>query len=78
MAIDLTPLRESRAFRRLRFGQAVSFIGSIEILEAGLVAPLAGVRASIVSGGIACVAGAVLLSLRLPQLNRYDSRHPRA
>ena len=46
-------------------------------LEAGLVASLAGVRASIVSGGIACVAGAVLLSLRFPQLNRYDSRRPR-
>jgi MFS family permease len=43
-------------------------------LEAGLVASLAGVRFSIVSGGLACVAGALVLSLALPELNRYRSR----
>ncbi len=42
--------------------------------EAGLVAGLFGVRASIVSGGVLCLAGTALLSLLLPQLVRYDGR----
>ena len=42
--------------------------------EAGVVARLFGVRASVVSGGVLCVAGTVLLSLLLPQLIRYDAR----
>lgn len=42
--------------------------------ESGLVARLFGVRASIVSGGLLCVAGTALLSLLLPQLIRYDAR----
>jgi MFS family permease len=42
--------------------------------EAGAVARLFGVRASVVSGGVLCVAGTALLSLLLPQLIRYDAR----
>jgi len=42
--------------------------------EAGAVARLFGVRASVLSGGVLCVAGTVLLSLLLPQLVRYDAR----
>ena len=42
--------------------------------EAGLVARLFGVRASIVSGGVLCVAGTALLSLLLPRLIKYDGR----
>ena len=42
--------------------------------ESGLAAALFGVRASIVSGGVLCVAGTALLSLLLPQLIRYDGR----
>src|SRR6478735_5340039 len=42
--------------------------------EAGLVAALAGVRASIVSGGLACVAGCAVLALGLPRFWGYDSR----
>jgi MFS family permease len=42
--------------------------------ESGLAARLFGVRTSIVSGGVLCVAGTVLLSLLLPQLIRYDGR----
>jgi MFS family permease len=42
--------------------------------EAGAVAALAGVRASVVAGGIACVAGSVALALALPRFWRYDSR----
>jgi MFS family permease len=42
--------------------------------EAGAVAALAGVRASIVAGGVACVAGTVALALALPRFWHYDSR----
>jgi len=42
--------------------------------EAGAVAALAGVRASIVSGGVACVAGCAVLALALPRFWLYDSR----
>jgi MFS family permease len=42
--------------------------------ESGVAARLFGVRASIVSGGVLCVAGTALLALLLPQLIRYDGR----
>jgi MFS family permease len=42
-------------------------------LEAGIVGSLAGVRASVVSGGILCVAGTAVLSALLPQLWKYRS-----
>src|SRR5438270_1894019 len=42
--------------------------------ESGAVAGLFGVRASIVSGGVLCVAGTALLSLLLPAFLRYDGR----
>jgi len=43
-------------------------------LEAGALASLTSVRFSVVSGGIACVAGSVLLALAIPSLLRYDSK----
>jgi MFS family permease len=43
-------------------------------LEAGVVASLFGLRVSIVSGGVACIAGALLLTGFLPDLVRYRSR----
>jgi MFS family permease len=43
-------------------------------LEAGVVATLASVRASIVSGGILCVVGVGFLALALPAFRRYDAR----
>ncbi len=43
-------------------------------VEAGLVAALAGVRASVVSGGVLCVAGTVLLCAALPKFWRYTAR----
>jgi hypothetical protein len=42
--------------------------------EAGAVAALAGVRASVIAGGVACLAGTVALALALPRFWRYDSR----
>jgi MFS family permease len=46
-------------------------------VEAGVLASLTSVRFSIVSGGLACVAGTILVALLLPALVRYDSRKPR-
>jgi MFS family permease len=43
-------------------------------LEAGVVASFAGIRASIVSGGVLCVAGVWAAALLLPAFRRYDAR----
>ena len=43
-------------------------------LEAGLVASLVDLRFAIVSGGIACVAGIVLVALMLPAFARHEGR----
>src|SRR5262245_7585627 len=42
--------------------------------EAGIVATLFSVRTSIVSGGIVCVLGTVIISALLPQFVSYDGR----
>jgi MFS family permease len=42
--------------------------------EAGAVAALAGVRASVISGGAICVLGTALLALALPRFIAYDAR----
>jgi MFS family permease len=42
--------------------------------EAGLVASLFGLRASVVSGGVLCVVGSGLLALLLPAFIRYEGR----
>jgi len=42
--------------------------------EAGLVASVFGLRASVISGGVMCVAGSGLLALLLPKFLRYDGR----
>jgi len=42
--------------------------------EAGIVATLFSVRTSIISGGILCVVGTVIISTLLPQFVRYDGR----
>lgn len=42
--------------------------------EAGLVASLFGLRASVISGGVMCMVGAGLLILFLPGFIRYDGR----
>jgi MFS family permease len=43
-------------------------------LEAGVVASLASVRASVVSGGVLCVVGVVLAAIALPAFRHYDAR----
>ena len=47
---------------------------SIGNLEAGALASATSLRFSIVSGGVACVAGCLLLALTFPALIRYDAR----
>jgi fucose permease len=49
---------------------------SLGNLEAGALAAATSVRTSIVSGGIACVAGCVLLAAAFPALVRYRRGAP--
>jgi MFS family permease len=44
--------------------------------ESGAVAALASVRASVVSGGVLCVAGSAVLAVLLPRFWAYDARAP--
>ena len=46
-------------------------------VEAGVLASLTSVRFSIVSGGLVCVVGTVLLLAAVPKFLRYDARRPR-
>lgn len=43
-------------------------------LEAGGLASLTSIRFSVASGGVACVAGCLLLALAIPSLLRYDAK----
>jgi hypothetical protein len=45
-------------------------------LEAGVVAQLTSPVISVVSGGVACVAGVAILALAVPQLRRYHAGEP--
>ncbi|MBV9293748.1 MAG: MFS transporter [Frankiales bacterium] len=45
-------------------------------VEAGAVANAFGSAVSVVSGGVACVAGVALLAAAFPSFARYDGRHP--
>jgi MFS family permease len=47
-------------------------------VEAGIVASLTSVRASIASGGLLTVAGTVAVAAAIPALVRYDARTPHA
>jgi hypothetical protein len=42
-------------------------------VESGSVAALAGVRTSVISGGLACVAGVGLILVAFPALLRFDA-----
>jgi hypothetical protein len=44
--------------------------------EAGAVASAFGLGASVVSGGLACIAGVALLAARYPSFAGYDARDP--
>jgi len=44
-------------------------------VEAGAVASLVSPTFSVVSGGIACVVGAILLGVLVPEFTRYNARN---
>ena len=46
---------------------------SLGNLEAGIVGTLAGVRASVISGGVLCVVGTIALSALLPRFWRFSA-----
>lgn len=56
-------------------GAGAPHLGNV---RAGAVAAVTGPAASAVTGGLACVAGAILLAVTLPALTRYDAATRRA
>jgi MFS family permease len=73
MLLELTPDSLRGRLIGIEFAQVAS-APALGNLEAGALASLTSVRASVVSGGIACVAGCVALAVAFPALMRYDSR----
>jgi hypothetical protein len=55
------------------YGLVVSGGPRLGDIESGSVAGAAGVRFSVVSGGVACLVGLGLIALAFPQLARYDT-----
>lgn len=51
---------------------------SLGNVEAGVVASAFGVPFSIVSGGVACVVGAIVHAIAVPAFTSYDARDPHA
>ena len=56
----------------------IFFMGGPQLgeIEAGLIAQLFGVPFAIISGGIGCIVGLVLIVLKWPQLRRYNEEEP--
>jgi MFS family permease len=77
-AILLSATTESMRGRLagIEFAQVAS-APTLGNVEAGLVASLTSIRFSVVSGGVLCVAGTVVIGLLLPALARYDAKAPR-
>jgi MFS family permease len=70
---SVTPDRLRGRVAGIEFAQVAS-TPALGNVEAGIVASLTSVRTSIVSGGIACVAGTVLIALFVPSFIRYRAR----
>jgi MFS family permease len=75
MLLELTPDAMRGRVIGIEFAQVAS-APSLGNLEAGALAAATSVRTSIVSGGIACVAGCVLLAAAFPALLRYRRGEP--
>jgi len=45
-------------------------------IESGTVATLVSTEFAVVSGGLACLVGLVLLAAKYPSFSRYDAQHP--
>ncbi|MDQ2910316.1 MAG: hypothetical protein M3R26_00620 [Actinomycetota bacterium] len=61
----------------IEFAQVAS-APSLGNVEAGAVAAATSLRFSIVSGGLASVAGTILIAAAVPALLRYDAKKPDA
>jgi hypothetical protein len=68
-----TPDHMRGRMSRIEFTQ-VAGAPNLGNLEAGVVASLFGLRASVVSAGVLCVIGCVATALALPRFRRYDAR----
>jgi MFS family permease len=77
MLYRITPKNMLGRVSGIEFMQ-VAAAPSIGNLEAGALASLTSLRFSIVSGGVACVVGCLLLALAFPQLVRYDLQETHA
>ena len=73
MLFRITPTQLLGRVSGIEFMQ-VAAAPAVGNIEAGALASATSVRFSIVSGGIACVAGCALLALAFPALLRYDAR----
>jgi MFS family permease len=70
MLMELTPDAYRGRVNGIEFAQVTS-APSLGNLEAGALASATSIRTSVVSGGIACVAGCALLAALFPALVRY-------
>jgi MFS family permease len=77
MLYRITPIELLGRVSGIEFMQ-VAAAPSVGNLEAGALAAATSLRFSIVSGGIFCVAGCLLIALAFPALVRYDAKAPLA
>jgi MFS family permease len=75
MLLELTPDAMRGRVLGIEFAQVAS-APSLGNLEAGALAAATSVRTSVVSGGLACVAGCALLAAAFPALLRYRRGEP--
>ncbi len=75
MLFTITPSEMLGRVSGIEFMQ-VAAAPSLGNLEAGALASATSARFSIVSGGVFCVVGCLLLALVFPALRRYDSKAP--
>ena len=73
---SVTPDRMRGRVSGIEFAQVAS-TPALGNLEAGVVASLTSLRFSIVSGGILCVVGTLLIAALFPAFARYDAKEAR-
>jgi len=73
IVLTVTPDHMRGRLGGIEFAQVAS-TPSLGNLEAGVVAQLTSLRFSIVSGGIGCIVGTLVVALLFPLLLRYDAR----
>jgi MFS family permease len=73
MMLSATPEEMRGRLTGIEFAQVAS-APTLGNVEAGVLASLTSLRFSIVSGGVACVIGTLLVALKFPQLLRYDAQ----